>query len=137
LQQNQMACIVIICLVMIRPTIQEIYFISCIIIMNFLLTPHITTLSTFMFPHLKNQHYSEMEDYIETEFVIDKIAYQFRQILFFCSAVPFLLLVFFEINMNWIYISIGTLFIFLSFISLKIIDRFINKAVVKLNQSDL
>ncbi|MCQ6527837.1 hypothetical protein [Bacillus mycoides] len=133
----EMACIVIICLVMIQPNIPEIYFISCVITMNFLLTPHITTLSTFMFPHLKNQHYSEMEDYVETEFVIDKIAYQFRQILFFCSAVPFLLLVFFEIDISWIYILIGTLFIFLSFISLKIINGFIKKAAAKLNQSDL
>src|SRR5690606_26659129 len=115
----EMLLIVSICLFIIHPSIQEIYFISGIIMMNFIVTPHITTLSTFMFPHLKNQHYSEMEDYVETDFVIDKLAYQFRQIIFFCIAIPFLILVFFEMNIKLIYLIIGTIFIIISILSIK------------------
>lgn len=133
----EMLLIVSICLFIIHPSIQEIYFISGIIMMNFIVTPHITTLSTFMFPHLKNQHYSEMEDYVETDFVIDKLAYQFRQIIFFCIAIPFLILVFFEMNIKLIYLIIGTIFIIISILSIKVISKLINKAEHKLNNLNL
>ncbi|MGR5992936.1 hypothetical protein [Bacillus thuringiensis] len=130
-------CIVIICLCIIKPSLQETFFISCVITLNYCITPHITTLSTYMFPHLHNQHYSEMEDYVETEFVIDKVAYQFRQIIFFCTATPFLMLVFLEINTDWMYLIIGSLFVIISFVSLKLIKNIIKKAESKLNQMDM
>ncbi|KMN68148.1 MULTISPECIES: hypothetical protein [Bacillus cereus group] len=133
----EMFCIVIICFCIIKPSLQETFFISCVITLNYCITPHITTLSTYMFPHLHNQHYSEMEDYVETEFVIDKVAYQFRQIIFFCTATPFLMLVFLEINTDWMYLIIGSLFVIISFVSLKLIKNIIKKAESKLNQMDM
>ncbi|WP_142920678.1 hypothetical protein [Bacillus clarus] len=133
----EMSCIVIICLCIIKPNIQELFFIGGVIILNYCITPHITTLSTYMFPHLHNQHYSEMEDYVETEFVIDKVAYQFRQIIFFCTAAPFFMLVFLEINIDWIYLIIGSLFVIISFVSLKLIKNIIKKAEIKLSQMDM
>ncbi|MEX5521038.1 hypothetical protein ABFV50_19960 [Bacillus cereus] len=133
----EMFCIVIICFCIIKPSLQETFFIGCVITLNYCITPHITTLSTYMFPHLHNQHYSEMEDYVETEFVIDKVAYQFRQIIFFCTATPFLMLVFLEINTDWMYLMIGSLFVIISFVSLKLIKNIIKKAESKLNQMDM
>lgn len=133
----EMFCIVIICFCIIKPSLQETFFISCVITLNYCITPHITTLSTYMFPHLHNQHYSEMEDYVETEFVIDKVAYQFRQIIFFCTATPFLMLVFLEMNTDWMYLIIGSLFVIISFVSLKLIKNIIKKAESKLNQMDM
>ncbi|MCX0369059.1 hypothetical protein, partial [Clostridium perfringens] len=111
----------IIYILILSPTIYQIFFGICISLFNFIISPHLSTISSFIFPHFNYQHFAEMDEFIEDEFIIDKIGYKFKEAISLVIIVLTLFLIFFDISFKYIYLCIGITYIISSIILSKMI----------------
>lgn len=111
----------------IKPTWEVILFGLSLWLFNFIVTPHLNTMSSFVFPHFNFQHFSETDDFIEDELLVDKIGYRFRQVIILVFIVPVLFLIFFDVSLRIIFLISAINYILITFVSLYIIKVILNK----------
>ena len=76
-------CVLILLLIQFIFKLDILPIIFCIIIaiLNFFIVPHLSLFSSFISPHFQSQHFNELEDLGEDEFLEDKIFNKFNSIL--------------------------------------------------------
>ena len=107
--------------------ILPIIFCIIIAILNFFIVPHLSLFSSFISPHFQSQHFNELEDLGEDEFLEDKIFNKFNSILTSIYIYSFLLGYFFNISNYLIFlfniIITCIVFIIFTFLIKKTIDK--------------
>lgn len=120
-----------------NPSYYIIIFGISLILYNIIITPHLNTLSSYVFPHFKYQHFSELEEFVEDSLFVDKIGFQFKRAMILIFIFSTLTLLFFDVPTNIIYLILSAIFISLIFIYLCIIRKIIIKKTHKYEQGDI
>ena len=122
-------CVLILLLIQFIFKLDILPIIFCIIIaiLNFFIVPHLSLFSSFISPHFQSQHFNELEDLGEDEFLEDKIFNKFNSILTSIYIYSFLLGYFFNISNYLIFlfniIITCMVFIIFTFLIKKTIDK--------------
>ncbi|MDH8976524.1 hypothetical protein PYK20_08475, partial [Staphylococcus epidermidis] len=122
-------CVLILLLIQFIFKLDILPIIFCIIIaiLNFFIVPHLSLFSSFISPHFQSQHFNELEDLGEDEFLEDKIFNKFNSILTSIYIYSFLLGYFFNISNYLIFlfniIITCIVFIIFTFLIKKTIDK--------------
>ncbi|EPB8221009.1 hypothetical protein LI034_12450 [Clostridium perfringens] len=127
----------VIYILILSPTIYQMFFGMCISLFNFIISPHLSTISSFIFPHFNYQHFAEMDEFIEDEFIIDKIGYKFKEGIALVMIVLTLFLIFFDISFKYIYLCIGITYIISSIIVSKMIKSLLIRREMKYDRQDI
>jgi hypothetical protein len=119
-----------------QPSLTVLLFGISLALFNFVVNPHLDTITSFVFPHFKYQHFTEVEEFVEDSFIVDKIGYQFKRaiVLLFIFLVLFLL--FLEVSLDIIFIWSAILYLPVTLLSYIMIKRIITKKEEYYDKSD-
>ena len=120
-----------------NPNYYIIIFGISLILYNIIITPHLNTISSYIFPHFKYQHFSELEEFVEDNLFVDKIGFQFKRAMILIYIFSILTLLFFDVPTNIIYLTLSVIFTSLIFIYIWIIKKILIKKTRKYEQGDI
>lgn len=117
--------------------ILEITLIMLIALLNFLIFPHLSLIPSFISPHFQSQHFNELEDLGEDEFLEENVFNKFNSVLTSVYIYSFLFSYFLAIKFEWFLlfnIIFTCIFFVISFISIK---KLLHKFEEKWKRRDL
>lgn len=121
----------------IKPSIPIIMFALSLGIFNFAITPHLNTISSFIFPHFNYQHFSDIDQFFEDGFMRDKIGYKFRQIISLISFFTMIFMIILDFSLDYILFTESIVYLATTAISLPIIKGIVLKKEEKYATKDI
>ena len=106
-------------------------------IFNFAITPHLNTISSFIFPHFNYQHFSDIDQFFEDGFMRDKIGYKFRQIISLISFFTMIFMIILDFSLDYILFTESIVYLATTAISLPIIKGIVLKKEEKYATKDI
>lgn len=115
----------------------EIVFVSTILFVHCVCLPHLSTLHSYISPHIYRQHYGEADEHVESEWLQNILSSNVLQLVFFFIIVPILLMILAEVDSKWLYIVTSVWMLVLYGVVFSFIYMILYKFTPIINKKDL